>query len=802
MLKNWIISNTPDDLWAAAMVTACLIAAVPTDAQSAGRVAGLVKDATSAPLAGVTVVLRGVADRVATTDQEGRFAFQQLPDGEYELTASLDGFVPTVRTFRLVAGATEPLALTLSVGLNEQVLVTAAKTGERDAQTMPIAVSALSRTELEAVQVHTVADIAGRAPTVTFSQNSDFSQLTIRGIGTNVVFAGSDPSSAVYVDGVYVARPVMVMSDFLDLERVEVLRGPQGTLYGRNTVGGALNVITKTPSNGVEASARFVAGSLDTLRAEARVSGPIVRDRVMGSAAILRGVSEGFVRDLDHPDHPLGGEDVTAARGKLRVVLNGWSDLLISGDVTDQDPTPLTYAKVLAVKPGFQVDNPADLHEVRTSTLAEGHNLQYGGAARLTMRLTPETTLTSLTAYRKLDYHVINDADITELDLTSVDLHENQHQISEELTVSQLRGRLTWLGGLFLFHEVDRQPTTIRLGGPGLVNFLLPEVEADSQAGFGQATVGVTGRVSVTGGLRYTRERKTIDNLGRLSTFDLPTVFLPGAYAYSDAISHTAWTPKAALEVNAGKHTLAYVSAARGFKSGGFNFTSPEPGRGYAPEWAWSYEGGVKTTIASGRARLSVAVFQTDYTNLQVQTSIRPGVIDISNAAAATIQGVEFEGATELARAVHVGGHLAWLDAIYNRYTAVGVGGVTGDVAGNRLNNAPLWSGRVWLEWSGHIGRARAVSVRADSRWQSHCLLHALQRSHPTAGFVWPRGRQRGIRSEPPVGCRSVRSKSYECGLHNGYIQFADPGDWRSSRATSTDGDSTDCPAIARRPVV
>jgi iron complex outermembrane recepter protein len=188
-----------------------------------------------------------------------------------------------------------------------------------------------------------------------------------------------------------------------------------------------------------------------------------------------------------------------------------------------------------------------------------------------------------------------------------------------------------------------------------------------------------------------------------------------------------------------GKQTFAYMSAARGFKSGGFNLTSPEPGRGYAPEWAWSYEGGVKTAVAGGRARLSVAVFQTDYTNLQVQTSIRPGVIDISNAAAATIQGVEVEGSTELARAVHVGGHLAWLDAIYDAYTAVGVGGVMGDVAGNRLNNAPQWSGRLWFEWSGNIGRAGAVSVRADSRWQSTVFFtpfNDLIQRQPTYGLV------------------------------------------------------------------
>jgi iron complex outermembrane recepter protein len=162
----------------------------------------------------------------------------------------------------------------------------------------------------------------------------------------------------VYVDGVYLARPAMVLADFLELDRVEVLRGPQGTLYGRNAVGGAINIITKNPTNEVEASARVDAGSLDLLRAEARLSGPIVRDKVLGSVSFLRGVRDGFVRDLNHPDHPLGGEDVTAARGKLHVVFNRRSDLLLSGDVTHRDPAPLVYAKVLAVKPGFQVDNP------------------------------------------------------------------------------------------------------------------------------------------------------------------------------------------------------------------------------------------------------------------------------------------------------------------------------------------------------------------------------------------------------------------------------------------------------------
>jgi len=721
------------------MVFLCLTSlwfADPVRAQTSGQLTGQVKDATDAPLVAVAVTVRGAVTRVAQTGPDGRFAFHDLPEGQYELVAALAGFAPARRIIRVGPGLPAVVSLTLSVLLQERTVVTASRMGERDIQTTPMAVSVLSGAQLDRMESHNVAQIAGLAPTVTFSQNSDYAQLTIRGIGSNVVFAGSDPSSAVYVDGVYIARPVMVLTDFLDLQRVEVLRGPQGTLYGRNAVGGAVNVITKSPTNEVEAAARVVAGNFNTFRTEARLSGPIVRNKVLGSAAFLRGVSEGFVRDLDHPDRPLGGEDATAALGKLHILFNGRTDLLFSGDISHKDPIPLTYAKVLAVKPGFQVDNPVNLHEVRTSTLAKNRTLQYGASARFTANVAAGTTLSSLTAFRKLDWDNWNDADITELDLVEGHVREIQHQWSEEITVSHLRPGLTWIAGLFLFDEADRQPVSVRLGGPRLENNFQADVAANSRALFGQGTVELTRRLSATAGLRYTREGKTTVSEGQLSTLDPPVTVVSGtAYSYTDDIFHTAWTPKVGLDMRLGNAAVAYASATRGFKSGGFNLTSPEAGRGYAPEWAWSYEGGLKTTVADGRARFSVAGFQTDYSDLQVQTAIRPGVIDISNAAEATIRGVEFEGSARLTRAVHAGGHLAWLDATYDRYIAVGVGGVTGNVDGHRLNNAPEWSGRLWLEWNRGIGRSRMVSLRADSRWQSTVFFtpfnDAIQRQRP-----------------------------------------------------------------------
>jgi iron complex outermembrane receptor protein len=456
----------------------------------------------------------------------------------------------------------------------------------------------------------------------------------------------------------------------------------------------------------------------------------------MGSFAIARGIQDGFVRDLEHPDHPLGGDDATAARGQLRVVFDRRTNLLLSSDVDHQTGVPLTYNKVLVAKPGFQFDNPPDFHDVRSSLLASTDTLHYGASARLTLALTPATTLVSLTAYRALDYEFFADSDSTELDLIRTHQHERQHQLSQEITMSHQQAGLTWVGGVFLFSESDRQSFRIDQPAAQSERRLDPRVAATSHAVFGQATVGLTSRLSATAGVRYTDEGKDIDNAGGLYGFEAPYAPISGSvYGYSDSIAHSAWTPRIGLEMTLPSGALAYVSATRGFKSGGFNPSSTAPGRGYAPEWVWSYEGGLKGALMGGRSRFSTSAFFMDYTNLQVQTPIGIGVFDIRNAAAATIRGIEVEGTSLFGHGIEAGGHLTWLDATYDQYTAVAVDLSTRDVSGNRLNNAPEWAGRLWIEWTGDIGRSRRLSISAESTAQSTVFYtpfnDSIQRQSP-----------------------------------------------------------------------
>ena len=181
------------------------------------------------------------------------------------------------------------------------------------------------------------------------------------------------------------------------------------------------------PTNAHLVSADFTAGNFNEFRGSARASGPLVRDRVMGSIAVARGVRDGYVRDLDHGDHRLGGDDVTTARGQLRLVFDRRTNLVLSSDVDYQNGTPLTFNKALVVKPGFQIDNPPDLHDVRASVVGFTHTRQSGGSARLTMALTPSTTLVSLTGYRALDYEFVVESDTSELDVLTTHQHQWQH---------------------------------------------------------------------------------------------------------------------------------------------------------------------------------------------------------------------------------------------------------------------------------------------------------------------------------------------------------------------------------------
>jgi iron complex outermembrane receptor protein len=753
-------------------------------AQPTGQLTGVVRDLTGALLPGARVSVTGAdlsAPRTVVTNDRGIYEFGNLPAGRNVVEASRNGFESQTNVVN-IESAPVTLDFVLAVGsLSESVTVTATKTGAADIQATPIAVTALSAAMLEQLGAQTVESLAGFVPTLTVSSDGGRPAVTIRGIGSNLVAAGSDPSSTIHLDGVYLARPSMVFMDFLNVERVEVLRGPQGTLYGRNSVGGTINVVTRQPTNSIETNVRLTAGNYDQLRAEGAVSGPLIKDKVMGNFAFLRGARTGILKDLDHPDHSVGSEDTWAGRGQLRVVFGAHNELLLSGDYARFAGVPFGYAKPIAAKPPFRTqsacsgplcfDSLASPWEVRNSDVPSGENIQAGGSARLVIQVNDTTTLNSLTAYRNSNQRFFLDGDATELRLLALDFRDIQHQVSEELTVARRTARLTWIAGAFLFDDHDEGPVSITLYAPGVQQRPDPAYTTWARALFGQATYRVSDRVSLTGGLRHTDETKDLDSSGgtyRIGTAAAPVSF----YSFVDRASYDAWTPKVSVEARATPDSFFYVSATRGFKSGGFNPSGTEPGHSYNPEFAWSFEGGLKNTTAGGRVHVNTAVFFTDHQDLQVSSLIRPGLLDITNAASAKIRGIEIEAAGG-ERGVHIAGHFSWLDATYGPYLAVGAGNVTGDAAGHRLNNAPEWSGSGSAVYEFATGRAGTAFVRGDVSWQSRVFFTPFNdaiETQPGYGLVHLRAGfgPHHRRWEIAVYARNVGNTEYITGSGNG----------------------------------
>jgi iron complex outermembrane receptor protein len=740
-------------------------------AQTTAELAGILRDATGAVVPGATVTLEGKtlpAPVTVASDQQGRFTIRLSP-GLFRVSVVTAGFEPWSGEVELTAsGATIDVRLRVP-RFSDRVTVTATRTGTADIQTTGVSITALDTKTLDQASVERIEHLTGLVPTLSVSHTPGGTPLvTLRGIGSNSAVPGADPNVTMQIDGVYLARGTGMALDFLDVERVEVLRGPQGTLFGRNSIGGTINILTRQPTNALETSARLTVGNYDKLRVEGAISGPLVRSRIMGSFAFLRGSRDGFVDDVRHPDHSLGSEDTWAGRGQLRVVLGTRHELLVSGDYSDSQGVPLTLARPLAPGPSAPPntpDIPDDFWSVRPNDLAEGGNRQRGASARLTVRLSDTATLTSVTAWRDGDFALFIDSDTTEAPRATTRLSDAQRQFSQDVTLARRTGRLTWIGGLFWFDERTSGPfelTVLPFPGPSRIR---STIDADAWAVFGQARYSLSDRVAVTGGLRYSdewEEAHAIAQGGR-------------SYDVISTAADAAWTPKASLELQTSRDSFLFFSATRGFKSGGVNFASLPPGSTYLPELAWSYEAGLKRGLPDGRGRVNAAFFYVDYRDLQVQSFVPGGVVHVSNAPA-TSRGIEVEGTLSAGAGLQFQSIVSWLDAVYGPFASA-----EGDATGKRLRDAPEWSGSGSAIYEFQPAAIGTVSVRGDISWQSRVFFSpyntAVQSQpayalvHARAGFV-PRSR----RWEASMYVRNIGRQEYLTATWNATGAFAISG--------------------------
>ncbi|MGI4876086.1 MAG: TonB-dependent receptor [Janthinobacterium lividum] len=607
------------------------------------------------------------------------------------------------------------------------IVVTATKTGNTALQRTPIAISAFDGAELRRSKVDNVRDLLELTPDVSVPQNSVFAQIYIRGVGSNNVFNGSDPSSTVQVDGVYYSRPYSQFSDFLDVDRVEVLRGPQGTIYGRNSIAGTINVISRRPTDDFSLRGDLLYGNYNAVQARGAVSGGVIPGLVDASIAMTYSRHDPWRQNVVASGDDIQNQNEYSVRAQVLVTPGAGIEATTRGDFSRDTSIPMGYAKIL--KPYDAVTNSilGDYSKIALDQVVRGNVKGSGVSEDIMIPLGSGVQLKSITAYRWASVDTANDTDSTDKNINLTLTGETQHQFSQEINLSGKTGRFTYVAGLYYFDEHVATDQIVYANVPKTYTGIFPVGTTSSRAVFAQGSYNLTDRLSLTAGLRYTDEKKIFD--GDVGTFSQSTGLPTNPTTiYQGVGKYHALTPKFGIQYQATDAILFYASATRGYKSGGFNTTSRTAAAalGFKPETLWDYEAGMKSELLDRHLRLNLSVFHYDYQNLQVQAFISPGVTDISNAATAKIDGIEVETTILPVDHLRLQANFSYLNARYNKYPgASGPGGVVVDASGNELNAAPKYSGNAVAQYDFPFARGDNVSLRGEAFYQSRSFFIA-----------------------------------------------------------------------------
>lgn len=609
----------------------------------------------------------------------------------------------------------------------ETVLVTAEKRSQ-SLQTVPVSITVLSGEELESAKSLSLMDVQKRVPGLTITQASTGQpQIFIRGIGTDIVGAGLEDAVAVYIDGVYQSRSAGTAMQFIDVERIEVLKGPQGTLYGRNATGGAINIVSKAPSREKTGQFDIQAGSYDQRIVRGTLSGPLSEGVVNARLSVLYNRDEGDTRNL-LLNRSGNSNDIRGVRGSFEFLPGHAFSALVNAHYYQNDVTSVFKPLYPAVNPLFSRFGATVIDDPRTvmQNFLNQAKLTDSGIDATAQWDLGTALLSSVTALRRTDYQVRSaDLDGTEIPLmnigspiSGVGIAETTDYFSQEFVLaSDNAGPLAWTGLLSYSHQkVDAPGFNVSMPLLGLTTNSLAAVATDAAGVGGQASYSWGNGVRLTGGARYSRETKNLEH--KLSYIN---EVLTGAM--SDKKTWSAVTPKLVLDYAPDRHKLFYASASKGFKSGGYNTVAIQPS--FDPETAISYEAGIKSTLFDGRLRLNLAAFYTHYDDMQVSIVLATpaGTIYsvVQNAAKAVSKGVEASFAAKPTSRFELSGGVQWLNARYGEFVTVDPrypGGAASDQKGNPLSRAPDFTASLAAQYTWPVERG-AVTLRGEGNYRS-----------------------------------------------------------------------------------
>ena len=670
-----------------------------------------------------------------------------------------------------------------SVAQLGDIVVTARRREER-AQEVPIALTVIGGQQLDDTNTYNVGQLTQQAPSVQLlSSNPRNTAITIRGIGASYGLAndGLEQGVGIYVDQVYYARPATATLDFVDQEQIEILRGPQGTLFGKNTTAGARNITTRDASFTPGGTAEVTVGNLSFVQAKASITGPIIDDVLAGRLSIVSTRRDGTLQNVrvgrdqnEQNSFAVRGQLLWRPTPQLTVRAYGdWNRQLLEcctqvyvGVGTTLKPAASQYP-ALAGGRGYAPPstNPYDrLVDIDDDIQAD--QWQAGGSVIVDYDF-GNVLLTSISAYREWDWEPANDRDYTGLDiLRKSNNPSHQDQTSQEFRLSSAgENTIDWVGGLYYFNQTvttngitqygsDASYWLLAAGTPaalleGYTAINVSAIETTSYAAFGQLTWNVSDRLRITPGLRYTREDKSgvydLSVSGGLVTAD-PTLIsrrlgIQRPQNYSAEISEGSWSGQLAISYEITPDILPYVSYATGFKSGGINMSGlPTTAAGLPaltaaevrPEEVTTWELGLKTQAFDRRVTANLAAYATDITDFQANVvDAGPGALRgyLANVEKVEIRGVELDLTAHPNESLDLYANVAWTDGEYTSFKngpcpleLIGASTAACDLSGKELPGVSPWAVALGGELHGPgsvLGLSGEVFVGADASYRS-----------------------------------------------------------------------------------
>jgi len=695
-------------------------------AQQTGTFSGQVLDNKSAPIPGAVVRLLN-SNIQAITDKDGHFSLGKLVAGSYQLEISAEGSATINQIIKVPQQEASPVFKLASANVQlDEIIVSAQKT-EETLQQVPVSITAITAAQVREYGLQNIKDITAIVPNLYSANPGDNRNVTsIRGITTT----SYDPAVTTYVDGVNQFGLDTYISQLLDIERIEVLRGPQGMLYGRNAMGGVINIITRKPDNVVRGFARAEVGEYGQQRYSLGVSTPLIKNRLFFGVSGLYAKQNGFYindfngKRFDHQQNIMGNYYLKyLSLSGLSVTLN------VKNNENRNDGTfPLASSMEEALKNPFRVNQDA-VTRMTDNLFNASLSIHQAG---------DKVNFSSQTAYQS-NYRFYKDpidGDFSPLDAVAI-VNNFGKDFNKVKVVSQefrlmsaaAESPFKWSAGAYGFYQDNPVKQAIHFGKDALLtgapetNFSL--ISTSKGKGYGmavyaQGTYTLAKKWALTLGTRYDYEHKQLNVLGEYEKEGTTFATRPDT---TGSAGFNAFSPHAGLQYFASANTSLFATYSRGFRAGGLTPLSSDPAGEpplfpYQPEYSNNFEVGAKNRLLDDKLSINVAVFYTKVNNAQVPTLILPDAVNITrNTGSLTSKGAELEVAAKPVKDFTVAYNLGFTDAKFDRLK-ISQNGAEVDLGGKYQIYTPKVTSMLALQYDYAPGKTKKIKIRVRGEWK------------------------------------------------------------------------------------